>query len=111
MSHTSKFVISLAWIALVFMGNIAVGRTAVRVLFVGNSLTYYNAMPDMVAQIGRTSNRRIDFTIDMLAQGGATIRDHLIDGELSRELAKQHYDFVVFQEVGGFPLCDEGFPG
>jgi hypothetical protein len=86
------------------------GQT-VRILFVGNSLTYYNAMPNMVVEIFRESEPRLEIHSDLLAQGGATIRSHLEVGAVQRELGAKHYDVVVFQELGGFPECPSEFRG
>jgi hypothetical protein len=83
----------------------------VRVLFVGNSLTYFNAMPSLVGKILANSIPRIDMRSEMLAQGGATIRDHLIAGVVQRTLKATHFDVVVFQELGGFPACPSDFRG
>jgi len=47
----------------------------------------------------------------MLASGGALIRDHIDSGHLQRILATQHFDVVVLQELGGFPLCAADFHG
>jgi aryl carrier-like protein len=80
-------------------------------LLVGNSLTYYNAMPNMVAEIFRDSEPRLDIQSDLLAEGGATIRAHLNAGAVQRQLRAKHYDVVVFQELGGFPECPSDFRG
>jgi hypothetical protein len=83
----------------------------VSVLFVGNSLTYYNAMPSLVAEVLRNSNPSLRIQSELLAQGGAHIRDHLNAGVLERTLRLRHFNVVVFQELGGFPECPSDFPG
>jgi hypothetical protein len=86
------------------------GQT-VRILFVGNSITYYNAMPHMMTEIFRDSEPRLKIQSDLLAEGGARIRSHLDAGAVQRELRARHYDVVVFQELGGFPECPSDFRG
>lgn len=82
--------------------------TTLRVLFVGNSLTYYNDVPSMVAALVRASDSGAVVESDMLADGGATMRDHLTDGAFARVLESTHYDIVVLQDRGGYPLCSRG---
>lgn len=41
----------------------------------------------------------------MIAGAGTTMRGHLDRGALRRELARTHYDTVVLQDRGGYPLC------
>lgn len=74
-----------------------------RVLFVGNSLTYYNDLPGMVAALNGAINGARPLEVDMLASGGASIRDHLGDDALRRVVSE--FDIVVLQDLGGWPLC------
>jgi sugar phosphate isomerase/epimerase len=39
------------------------------------------------------------------------MRDHLNAGRLGQILSTQHFDVVVLQELGGFPLCSPDFHG
>lgn len=80
-----------------------------RVLFVGNSLTYYNDVPRIVAAMLAAADRSPE--VDMLASGGETIAGHLRQGELAKLLDQRVYDIVVLQDLGGFPACDNAFPG
>jgi hypothetical protein len=80
-----------------------------RVLFVGNSLTYYNDVPRIAAAMLAAADRPPE--VDMLASGGETIAGHLRQGELAKLLDTHAYDIVVLQDLGGFPACDDDFPG
>lgn len=58
-----------------------------RVLFVGNSLIYYNDLPSQFAQLASLAlGRRVE--AEMLARGGAHISQHVAAGEVQRELAR-----------------------
>lgn len=81
------------------------------VLFVGNSLTYYNELPRIVEAMQAASHPDQPIRVDMLASGGAKMADHLRDGRLASLLAERRYDVVVLQDLGGFPACDDAFPG
>jgi hypothetical protein len=75
------------------------------VLFVGNSLTYYNDLPAMVASIHRRDLPRQDLQTALLATGGGSLRERLDDGGLADALQQDHFDVVVLQDLGGWPLC------
>lgn len=82
-----------------------------RVLFVGNSLTYYNDLPGIVQAMYAAAVPGRAIGTDMLAQGGARIADHLKAGRMAALLAERRYDVVVLQDLGGFPACGKTFPG
>jgi hypothetical protein len=82
-----------------------------RVLFVGNSLTYYNDVPRIAAAIIAAAQSHRAIHVEMLASGGATMTDHLREGQLAVLLETHDYDIVVLQDVGGFPACEDTFPG
>ena len=79
-----------------------------RVLFVGNSLTYYNDVPSLVTALVRSADPQTSIETDMLADAGATMRDHLSDGAFSIVLDAGHYDVVVLQDRGSYPMCSRG---
>lgn len=78
----------------------------VRVLFVGNSLTYVGNLPAVLDALAETNKRPVQS--DMIAKGGATLTEHLSDGSAERALAGKRYDFVVLQERGGDFICGLG---
>lgn len=49
--------------------------TGERVLFVGNSITYFNGMPRMVAELSRSAPSEQKYDVTWLSRGGATIAD------------------------------------
>jgi len=82
-----------------------------RVLFVGNSLTYYNDVPEVVRQLSRSDKKSARFAVEMLAAGGASVAQHLEGGHLVQYLSDGNFNFVVFQDIGGWPICPPEFPG
>lgn len=75
-----------------------------RVLFVGNSLIYYNDMPSQFAQLASAALGR-PVEAEMLARGGAHISQHAAAGVVQRELATGRYTALVLQEFGGGLSC------
>lgn len=82
-----------------------------RVLFIGNSLTYYNDLPRTVQAMYVSAAPGRVIEVDMLASGGATMADHVRQGRMAELLAQKHYDVVILQDAGGFPACASEFPG
>lgn len=74
-----------------------VGGIRMKILFVGNSHTYMNDMPEMVRI---NSSEKLEVT--MLARPAITFHDHLESMELQFAL-KQGYDFVIFQQAAHEP--------
>ncbi len=66
------------------------------ILFVGNSLTYNNDLPKLVAQYGASKGKQI--VTQTLAHGGYALEDHWNDGELQQLITKGSFDFVVVQQ-------------
>ncbi|MCB0448399.1 MAG: SGNH/GDSL hydrolase family protein, partial [Gelidibacter sp.] len=67
-----------------------------KILFVGNSLTYTNNLPELVKQ--EALSRDIEIEVSMLAYPNYALEDHLNDGEVQNLIEKGNYDFVVVQQ-------------
>lgn len=65
-------------------------------LFVGNSLTYSNNLPKLVAE--EAKNKEIIITTTMLAKPNYAIVDHWADREVQRLIKTKKYDFVIIQQ-------------
>lgn len=70
--------------------------TSVNILFVGNSLTYFNNLPELVEIEARSKN--ITVRSEMLAYPNYAILDHWADGAVQNLIKSQTYDFVVIQQ-------------
>jgi hypothetical protein len=66
-----------------------------RLLFVGNSLTYANDLPAMVARLGALDGRRLETRT--VAEPNFSLDDHLRSGAF-RKLLREKWDFVVLQQ-------------
>jgi lysophospholipase L1-like esterase len=74
----------------------AVGQSVKKILFVGNSLTYTNDLPDLVTKSAKTKGQTIQAT--MLAHPNYALEDHWNDGQLQKLIEKEKYDFVIVQQ-------------
>ena len=76
-----------------------------RVLFVGNSFTYYNEMPYVLQQMAAAAGAR-ELEYELLAEGGYALKDHLKSGQFLKLLRERRWDFVVLQEQSALPVND-----
>lgn len=72
-----------------------------RVLFIGNSYTHMNALPDMVQKLAQSGGKRLQ--VDMVAPGGRRLREHAADPVVQERLAAQTWDYVLLQEQSQIP--------
>lgn len=68
----------------------------IKVLFIGNSHTYYNNMPSLVKR--RLDEEGYDCHVTMLAHPGWFLAQHVEDPEAKFNILFGDYDYVVLQE-------------
>ena len=68
-----------------------------RILFIGNSHTYYNDMPAMVRR-RFVEEDGLDCEVTMIAHGGWFLAQHVEEPDVSFNIRHGHYDYVVLQE-------------
>ena len=78
-------------------------KATTRILFIGNSLTFFSDMPEMVAELARSAGHEVD--IDMSAQGGWTLSDHAAS-ETTLHKIEQDWDYVILQEQSVIPSIE-----
>jgi len=70
--------------------------THMNILFVGNSLTYSNNLPQLIQELGKHDGVKITFT--SLLTGGYSLEDHWNEGKLQAQLEQHRYDYLVAQQ-------------
>lgn len=76
------------------------------ILFVGNSFTYYNEMPNMVENIGITNGKIIN--VEHITYGGYSLIQYLDSRtneskEVMNKLNEKNWDYVVIQDQSSKP--------
>jgi hypothetical protein len=71
--------------------------SAVRVLFIGNSLTYVNDLPGIVAAFAEAAGETKPVCRAVVA-GGFSLEDHWNQGDAVKALEREKWDFVVLQQ-------------
>jgi len=77
-------------------GNPATPRP-LRVLFIGNSYTYYNNMPELFSKLAETGKAGVG-EVRMVAPGGYRLKDHWKEGDALRTLHEGRWHYVVLQD-------------
>lgn len=85
-----------------------------RVLFIGNSYTHVNRLPELVRRLAESQGKNLVY--EMIAPGGCTLARHLQSEEVKAALHTRGWDFVVLQEQSRAPslaseqVCREVYP-
>lgn len=76
-----------------------------RVLFIGNSLTSTNDLPNMLAVMAESSGREL--TIGRQIVGGATLEKHWNEGKALAKIKQGPWDYVVLQDLSRQAYTDK----
>ncbi|WP_115461983.1 SGNH/GDSL hydrolase family protein [Winogradskyella aurantiaca] len=71
-------------------------KDELRLLFIGNSLTYTNNLPNLV--LLRAQKDKRDITTEMIALPNYALVDHWNDQSIQKAIAQGNYDFVIVQQ-------------
>jgi fibronectin type 3 domain-containing protein len=95
----------------------SVSLTPIKVLFIGNSLTFVNSVPLMIQTLANNAGELHPFQFEMVVKAGASLSYHYpntTDPSPGAGAAIQNgpasggdWDFVVLQELSVNPVCDQ----
>lgn len=88
-----------------FICSIIYGQSQTkRVLFLGNSYTFYNSLPQLVSNMTGASGRTL--ITDNNTVGGYTLNNHLSNATSLSKIQQGQWDYVVIQEQSQIPTID-----
>ena len=76
-----------------------------RVLFLGNSYTFVNDLPNTFAQLANAGKHAAKAGV--VAEGGWTLADHVQSGSTHKALRESNWDYVVLQEQSQIPSVEQ----
>ncbi len=88
-----RILVIISWL---FFINATIQGQTVKVLFVGNSLTYTNDLPSLVEKEAKSRGIKIKST--SIAFPNYAIIDHWNDGDVQKYILSDRYDYVVIQQ-------------
>lgn len=94
-SRWSQFLCAILFFALI--GASQAQPQELRVLFIGNSLTYNNDLPAIVAALAEASKQK-RFVHKTIAFPNFSLEDHWQQGDAVKAIAKGKWDVVVLQQ-------------
>jgi len=68
----------------------------VRILFIGNSFTFVNNLPEVFTKVAAAGG--IEVQTQMVAVGGSTLNGHIGRGEAQKAIHTGHWDYVILQD-------------
>jgi hypothetical protein len=80
-----------------------------RVLFIGNSYTYFNNLPQLVSELAHSARDTKPVETEMVVVGGATLKRLWEGGKALETLKRARWNYVVLQEqstLGPAPIVD-----
>ncbi|MCE3075652.1 PKD domain-containing protein [Chryseobacterium gwangjuense] len=81
--------------------SLVFGQSTKKVFFVGNSYTYYNDLPVLIASIAASTG---DVLIHQShTPGGSTLQDHANNQNVTSTISLGNWDYVVLQEQSQLP--------
>ncbi|HSC77738.1 MAG TPA: SGNH/GDSL hydrolase family protein [Candidatus Acidoferrales bacterium] len=109
MAVIRRSVAALCLAVLLLAGALsAAGQTQpakLRVLFIGNSYTYFNDLPGLVERLSAAAGQPIEAR--GVVEAGATLEHHWSVGLALKRIQQGGWDFVVLQEQSGRPVLDK----
>jgi hypothetical protein len=88
-------VVSLACLSLAMVQG-PTRQASARVLFVGNSYTYFNNLPEVFTRLAEAGHLRV--SARMVAPGGWRLKDHWDKGDAPKVVREGKWDYVVLQD-------------
>ena len=95
-------------LALLLLANLAQAQNY-EVLFIGNSYTYVNNLPDMLAQLANANGDTL--THDSSTPGGYYFRAHSTNTTTLSKISSRPWDFVILQEQSQIPSLSPAIVG
>jgi hypothetical protein len=112
MNQTKRVLISLLTLTLFLLAPAAQesrtlrSNNQARVLFIGNSYTYFNNLPELFSQLAASATASKAITAQMVVRGGATLQRHWEEGGALTVLQQSRWDYVVLQEQSTLPITE-----
>lgn len=80
-------------------------KTTIRVLFIGNSQTYVNDLPAMIADLAKSGHHRLEHASATFP--GYQLRQHVSDQRTLKKIKEGRWDYVVLQEQSHLPTYSQ----
>jgi|GEM_PF-2343578 len=85
--------------------NTSTNKPIIKILFIGNSYTFYNDLPKMLESLASSDpDNKTQFVTESITQGGAHLIDLWNAGNAANKIKSTHWDYVVLQDQSVWAL-------
>ena len=99
----TKITLVLTFFLLLFKTSFS-QKDEINVLFLGNSYTYVNNLPEIISEMTQGTNKTIFY--ESITPGGHTLFQHVENTSSQSYIRKGIWDYVVLQEQSQLPSID-----
>jgi len=98
MNHLKKHFSLLLLIVVTFSCSHSTNTDAIRILFIGNSYTYFNSSPELLKALIQEKHPEKVVETKLISDGGMTLAHHWKDNRALEAIQSGKWDYVVLQE-------------
>lgn len=98
MNHLKKHFSLLLLIVVAFSCSHSTNTDAIRILFIGNSYTYFNSSPELLKALIQEKHPEKVVETKLISDGGLTLAHHWKDNRALEAIQSGKWDYVVLQE-------------
>jgi tetratricopeptide (TPR) repeat protein len=98
MEHKNTLLNLLVLLVLAISCSPSKQSDALRILFIGNSYTFYNSSPELLKGLISEQFPSMDVETKLISGGGMTLEDHWQSGIALEAIEEGSWDYVVLQE-------------
>lgn len=98
MNHLKKHFSLLLLIVVAFSCSHSTNTDAIRILFIGNSYTYFNSSPELLKALIQEKHPEKVVETKLISDGGMTLAHHWKDNRALKAIQSGKWDYVVLQE-------------
>ncbi|MDZ7957204.1 MAG: hypothetical protein RMY34_04765 [Aulosira sp. DedQUE10] len=84
----------------------ASNQQSLKVLFIGNSYTYFNELPKLTQKLAIFAKEAKKLETQMVTVGGATLEQLWQQGKALKKIKNAQWDYVVLQEHSTLPITN-----
>jgi len=98
MQRTKYLLLSICLLLTTFSFAQSSSADTTRILFIGNSYTYYHSSPELLRSMIAQKHPEKVVEIQLISQGGMTLQRHWQEGRAQKAIKSKAWDYVVLQE-------------
>ncbi|WP_243472732.1 hypothetical protein [Winogradskyella sp. MH6] len=98
MNYLKKHFSLLLLIVVAFSCSHSTNTDAIRILFIGNSYTYFNSSPELLKALIQEKHPEKVVETKLISDGGMTLAHHWKDNRALEAIQSGKWDYVVLQE-------------